>query len=235
MTYLGLALCLVGPAQPLTPEPSPPPAVVVVQPAERYYMVLFGAQSVPFQGRYTHTWATFVRTQVTEKGETPVAIDTTSWMPKTLNIRPLALRPEPGANLTLEQTFKWVATFDGRVSKWGPYEIDRLRYAEFMERKAELESGTVQYRAIGGPRRRPDIVNCGQSFARGTPEVGQRYLYPTPSPGENGTGELAERYLKKGDLLGNGATHEWIFQVINADQYPSTTRQPGEKVPYLRR
>src|SRR4051812_162617 len=97
MTYLGLALCLVAPAQPLTPAaPTLPPAVVVVQPAERYYMVLFGAQSVPIRGRLTHTWATYVRTQVTPKGETPVAIDTISWMPKTLEIRPLALLPEPG-------------------------------------------------------------------------------------------------------------------------------------------
>lgn len=212
-----------------------PPCPPSVQPSERYYMVLFGAQSVPFQGRYTHTFATFVKTDNTPAGERPVAIDTVSWMPKSLEIRPLALKPEPGVNLSMEATFRWIATYDGRVSKWGPYEIDADRYARFTERKRELESGQVQYRAIGGFTKDGHVSNCGQSFASSSPIVGKRYLHPTPSPGENGTSELAERYLKVGALMNRGATHEWLLPVIGADQYLSTTRLPGEKVPYLRR
>src|SRR5439155_25181493 len=90
---------------------------------ERYYMTLFGTQSVPFRTRYTHTWAIFARTAMTPAGEVVVAVDTISWMPATLEIRPLALVPEPGVNISHLETVRWLASFDGRVSAWGPYEI----------------------------------------------------------------------------------------------------------------
>lgn len=201
---------------------------------ERYYMTLFGTQSVPYQVRYTHTWATFVRTAVTPAGEVPVAVDTVSWMPATLSIRPLALRREPGTNLTLDETFRWVASFGGKVSVWGPYEIDLDRYDRFLARRGQLESGEVLYRALGAfTRRGAPVSNCGQSFARSSPIVGRRYLQPTPRPGENGTSRLAWRYGRSGTLLGDSATHDWLLHVIGAARYPITVRKPGEFVPFF--
>ena len=223
MTSLMIAIGLLVPTQ--APAANPP---------ERYYMILFGTQSVPIKVPLTHTFATFVRTEVLPVGERVVAVDTVSWMPATLKIRPFAVFPEPGVNLTLQQTFDWIATFNGRVSKWGPYEIDADRYARFIARKQDLER-EFQYRAVGAITRNDKISNCGQSFARSSPIVGRRYLQPTPSPGENGTSDLARRYLRVGALQGNGATHDWLIPVIQADVYPSTTRQPGEKVPLFRR
>jgi hypothetical protein len=90
-----LATLLLVPNSAASPEPAlpPPPGPVICY---RHYATLFGAQSVPFRIRYTHTWGTVVRTAVTPTGEYPVQIDTVSWMPATLEIRPLALRPEPG-------------------------------------------------------------------------------------------------------------------------------------------
>jgi hypothetical protein len=202
---------------------------------ERYYMILFGAQSEPFRIRQTHTFATFVRTEVNPGGERVVAVDTVSWMPATLRIRPFAVFPEPGVNLTLNQTFDWIASFNGRVSMWGPYEIDADRYSRFIARKGELESGEFQYRAVGAIRRDDKISNCGQSFARSSPIVGRRFLQPTPSPGENGTSDLARRYLRAGALQDNGATHEWLVPAVQANAYPSTSRRPGERIPFFRR
>lgn len=213
-------------------QPPPPPGPVL---GERYYMTLFGAQSVPIRTRYTHTWATFVRTVLTPAGEFPAAINTVSWMPATLEIRPFALRREPGVNLTLDETFRWVASFDGRVSVWGPYEIDAERYGRFVARKEQLDTGEIQYRAIGALSRRGEVSNCGQSFARSSPQVGRRYLQPTPNPGENGTSRLALRYVRLDALLGGGVTHDWILHVIGADKYSFTRRQPGEWVPYFGR
>ena len=204
-------------------------------PQERYYMVLFGAQSVPFTTRHTHTFATFVRTELLPVGERVTSVDTVSWMPATLKIRPSAMFPERGVNLTSGQTVDWIATFDGRVSKWGPYEINADRYTRFIARKMELESGEIQYRAVGAITRNDPISNCGQSFARSSPIVGRRYLQPTPSPGENGTSDLARRYQRVGAFEGNGEIHDWLIPVIHADVYPSTTRLPGDKVPYFRR
>jgi len=209
--------------------------VPTIAPSERYYMVLFGAQSVPFNARYTHTFATFVRTEMLPVGERVVAVDTVSWMPAAMKIRPFAVFPEPGVNLALPQTFDWITTFEGRVSKWGPYEIDADRYTRFIARKTDLESGKFEYRAVGALTRNDNISNCGQSFSRASPIVGRRYLQPTPSPGENGTSDLARRYLRVGAFQDNGATHDWLIPAIQADVYPSTTRRPGDKVPYFRR
>ncbi|MFO0847701.1 MAG: hypothetical protein U0871_03935 [Gemmataceae bacterium] len=216
---------LIGPAS-AQPAAAPPAA------GERYYMTLFGTQSALYRTSHTHTWATFVRTAVTPTGEVPVAVDTVSWMPATLDIHPLRLRREPGVNLTLGQTLDWVASFNGKVSAWGPYEIDADRYSRFIARKNELESGAIEYRAIGALTRRGEVSNCGQSFARSSPIVGRRYLQPTPSPGENGTSKLAQRYLKVGALADDGATHPWLLPVMGADRYPITLRQPGERIPY---
>ena len=204
-------------------------------PGERYYMTLFGAQSDPYRTSHTHTWATFVRTTATSTGEMPTAIDTVSWMPATRAIRPLAMNREPGVNLSLDATFEWVANFDGRVSSWGPFEIDADRYARFLARKADLESGSIAYRAIGAFTFKSGVSNCGQSFARSSPIVGRRYWQPTPTPGEAGTSELAKRYLKVGALQDDGATHPWLLPVIGADRYPVVGREPGERIPRLSR
>lgn len=235
MPPCGLLLAaLLGPAAAGSPErqpPPPPPGPVL---GERYYATVFGTQSVPLRIKYTHTWATYVRTVVTPAGEFPAAINTVSWMPATLDIRPLALRPEPGVNLNLAETFAWVATFNGRVSCWGPYEISADRYGRLVARKEQLDTGEFQYRAIGALTRRGDVSNCGQSFARSAPQVGRRYLQPTPDPGENGTSRLVARYERLDAFVGGPVKHDWILTVIGADQYPFTRREPGERVPYFR-
>lgn len=200
-------------------------------PDERYYMTLFGAQSSPPITSKTHTWATFVRTRVTPDGEVPVAVDTVSWMPATLRIHPFAVRRETGVNLSLDATFAWVASVGSHASYWGPYEIDGDRYAEVLARKAELESGTVKYRAIGALTFKQEVSNCGQSFAHASASDVGKYLYPTPSPGETGTSVLARRYLEVGALRGGGATHPWLLPAVGADRFPAVERRPGERIP----
>jgi hypothetical protein len=199
------------------------------EPAERYYMVLFGAQSNRVL-RESHTWATFVRTQTDAAGERVISVDTISWLPATLKVRPFALRPETGANLTLDQTFDWIVAVGAKSSYWGPYEIDSERYHRFISRKEELDSGVIEYRAIGGIKRNSRISNCGQSFARSSPIVGNRYIQPTPVPGEKGTSHLALRYLRAGALLGAPETHEDIAATIGLPNYPAVQRQPGERI-----
>jgi len=64
-------------------------------------------------------------------------------MPATLHIRQLALRTEPGVNLSLSQTYDWIASFNGRVSVWGPYEISAEQFGHYLSRKNSLDSGAV--------------------------------------------------------------------------------------------
>jgi hypothetical protein len=207
------------------------PAAAQTPPGDHYYMTLFGAQSVPFRTRNTHTFAEFTRTVPTPAGEAVVESHTVSWLPATLRVRPLALRPEPGVNLTLQQTFDWVGSFAGRVSVWGPYEIGPDRYFPAVARKAELESGAVAYRAVGGFTRSAPVSNCGQSFSRAGPVVGKRFWQPTPAAGESGTTHLAERYLNAGAFLNPTVKHTALLPAIGADRYPVTPRTPGERIP----
>src|SRR5947208_1670392 len=84
------------------PKPAAP-AFSYAQPAgERYYCLVFSAQSTPKLPRYTHTWVTVVRAAEREPDCQP-ALDaqTISWMPAAIDIRPLDLFVEPGVNLDL--------------------------------------------------------------------------------------------------------------------------------------
>lgn len=202
---------------------------------ERYYMTVFGAQSVPFRTRHTHTFAEFTRTVPTPTGEAVAETHTVSWLPATLRVRPLAVRPEPGVNLTLAETFAWVGSFGGRVSAWGPYQIGPDRYYPAVERKAELESGGIAYRAVGGFTRDAAVSNCGQSFSRAGPVVGRQFLQPTPLPGITGTAQLVNRYNRAGAFIDPSVRHTELLPAIGADRYPLTPRQVGPRSPLFGR
>src|SRR5947209_13374239 len=77
---------------------------------EYYFVVIFGAESVPKQPRYTHSWATFVKATGCGPDLNTFRLEafTISWMPATLDIRPLALLPEPGVNLDLHTSLRYV-------------------------------------------------------------------------------------------------------------------------------
>ena len=212
-----------------------PSAFAQSLPGEHYYLTVFGSQSVPYRTRYTHTWATFVRAAPLADGGVSVQADTISWMPATLHIRPLAVRPEPGVNLSLAETLAWAAAVSSRVSVVGPFEIDADRYARLTARKAELQSGAIRYRAAGGPTRQSPVSNCGQSFPRASPVVGRRFLQPTPEPGEHGATRLAARYVRSGAFVDPAVTHPWLLPAMGVDPTAVVRRFPGEWVGRTRR
>src|SRR5690348_14279068 len=78
---------------------------------ERYYVLIFGAQSHPKLLRYTHTWATFVRAVggPSNPGGCTLYVHTISWLPQTLEVRVWNPFPEPGVNLDLYQSLQAVA------------------------------------------------------------------------------------------------------------------------------
>lgn len=206
------------------------PAVATAQSADGYYITVFGSGSNPLRVKRTHTFATFSHVQQTPTGIV-VENNTISWMPANLNIRALALRPERGVNLTQEQTFGWTESVGMRTSVWGPFRITPERYEALMARKAELESGRFSYRALGGFTKDAPVSNCGQSFARAG-VVGQKFLQPTPLPGEQGTSLLVERgvhtaphpVVERPDLL----------PVVVTAGHPVKQREPGERISRFR-
>lgn len=207
------------------------PVAAVAQSPDSYYITVFGAGSNPLRASRTHTFATFTRVQQTPDGPV-VDNDTISWMPAMRRIRPLALRPEPGVNLTQEQTFRWIESKGIRTSVWGPFEIKPERYAVYLERKAELESGEVRYRAIGGFTKDATVSNCGQSFSRAGINGG-RFLQPTPFPGEQGTSELVKRAARAAAAEGRTLVERpELRPAVVTDPHPLT---PRERISRFRR
>lgn len=207
------------------PALAQPPGVPPTGP-DTYYVTVFGSGSNPFRADRTHTFATFSRVTDTPSGPV-VESHTVSWMPATLHIRPLALRPEPGVNLTQEESLRWAESHGLRTSVWGPFTITPERYAAVLARKADLESGRISYRALGGFTRDAAVSNCGQSFTRAG-VVGRKYLQPTPLPGERGTSLLVERGLTTAPHP--VAEHPELLPAIVAPGYNVVPRQPGERI-----
>src|SRR5437764_1181592 len=71
--------------------------------ADSYYMVVFGAQSMPQLPRYSHSWATFVRIPSDcgcgrPADAAPVEWFTISWLPCKVELTPNTPFAEPGRN-----------------------------------------------------------------------------------------------------------------------------------------
>ena len=209
------------------------PAVATAQPADGYYITVFGSGSNPLRVKRTHTFATFSHVQQTPTGLV-VENNTISWMPANFNIRALALRPELGVNLTQKESLRWAESKGIRTSVWGPFDIPPERYAAYMNRLAELESGAVLYRAIGGLRKSSTISNCGQSFSRAGIN-GSRFLHPTPFPGEQGTSELVKRAARATAAEGRTLVERSnLLPVFLNPGHPVTQREPGERITRFR-
>jgi hypothetical protein len=97
---------------------------------EAYFMVVFGAERpIYFDANHTHTWATFVRACPDADGCLHV-VDafTISWMPRTLEVRAGKLHPECGVNLDRYTSLNWAFSDGLRVSRYGPFRIERQLY-----------------------------------------------------------------------------------------------------------
>ena len=127
-----------------------------------YYVLVFGSQQGPACVRYSHTFATFVR--ATGRGPCAQAYQldafTISWLPRTLDLRPLALAPEEGTNLGLADTLRWAQATDQRVSLWGPYQIERELFDRALAQARLLESGRVCYQLLDAGRPTDAVSNC---------------------------------------------------------------------------
>lgn len=187
---------------------------------EDYYLLMFGAQRVPSDPDYSHSWATFVRATWEGDGPCPVnpvlEVTTISWLPCNGIVRVLALLPEPGRNWELHETIRWCQCNDMRVSLWGAYRICPELYCRAVRQAALLESGRVRYKAadMGYPTDR--VTNCihaVSSLARG-----YRLRVATP-----GWGEPASYFVLKELepwIIHAGCTHPWVGSALGLDQYP---------------
>lgn len=200
--------------------------------AARYYMLLFGGQSVPFQARTAHTWATWVKATPMVNGGVALEVVTISWLPADRGgeVQPLRLRASVGRNWTLDETLAIMSRHHARVSVWGPYETDADRYRQAVEQARLLESGAVRFRTLDSFTRRRDVAHCVHAIAYADPVV-QKYIQPVLRVGEPGTSRLADKYLRGGAFPGHTGTHEWVLTSLGLDAAGLVRREPGERIP----
>lgn len=195
----------------------------------RYYFILFGGQSQPFQPRSGHTWATYVKVAPTATGTLQVEAHTISWLPADGQVEPFRLRRVPGRNYPLEETFALYPPGDGRMSRWGPYEIDAERYCLALEQIQRLESGVVRYRVLDSLGRDQTVCHCVHAVTYADPVMKHR-IQPVIQVGERGTSKLAARYMRAGAFPYGTTIHEWLIPVLGIDAYGVIPRQPGERI-----
>lgn len=122
----------------------------------RYFMVVFGYQTIPNRAVDSHTFAAFYEGRDLEwgGGRAPATI---SWLPATGIVRPLGR--ERGRNFSLDETLAIARSRGYEVRAWGPYEITPSLYRAALGRIRVLESGRLLYKMIDGPFS-PRAVNC---------------------------------------------------------------------------
>jgi hypothetical protein len=193
---------------------------------EAYFLLMFGAQQVPNDPNYSHTWAGFVRAtwDGPQGGQCRLEVHTISWLPRNLRIRALALLPECGQNFDLHTTLRWAYANDARVSLWGPYQIDRDVYLRALAQIQFLESGQVLYKANDAGYSSDQVSNCIHAVSSIT--EGYRLRVASPVWGETAS------YYVLGELepwiMDPCRTHPWVGSAIGLDQYPIIYRPFGE-------
>jgi hypothetical protein len=188
-----------------------------------YYVLVFGSQQGPGCVRYSHTFATFVRAT----GHGPCArsyrLDafTISWLPRTLDLRPLALAPEEGTNLGLGATLRWARATGQRVSLWGPYQIERELFDRALAQARLLESGRVCYRVIDSGCPTDVVTNCVHAVT----SVAVGYRPRLLSPGHGDTASFVAALRFRPWIIDCRQTHEWVACRLGLGAWPLVRRQ----------
>src|SRR5581483_12386530 len=95
---------------------------------DAYYMLVFGSQRTPRNPNYSHSFATVVRGSWNGPGAPTGRVcleqHTISWLPGDLEVRTLALHPQCGVKLSLDDTLRYAQENHERVSMWGPFQIE---------------------------------------------------------------------------------------------------------------
>jgi hypothetical protein len=205
--------------KPLTPAADISPcqaAAVAARPGERYFILVFGSQGTPKRPKYTHSWATVVKVARCDGSGAPVIEESTiSWLPTSLDIRPLSPHVEPGTNFALHFTIEEMLRQEQHISVWGPYEVRPGLVYRFQVQKWFLESGRIGYQCIdsfGEAARTGNGCDCIHAVTDMDP-LFSRGRYPLAYFGE--------------------ADHGWLLPLLVPDRYPLERQSyHGPTVPY---
>ncbi len=210
------------------PSLSAPPAVEqlpVIVP-DRYFVIVFGSESVPKRGKYTHTWFTIVKATPNLDADNTYKLEvhTISWLPSSLNIRVIKLRPDCGVNLDLHRTIQFVRSNCECVALWGPYELNPAiaveLYNKTLKQIARLNSGRVLYKAVdpdSGPRS-TYISNCIHAVTDLDGLARRTGYSELRNYGFAASANLA-RVMTGSGRVDWTVTHDWLLDALDLTKY----------------
>lgn len=227
----GCALNAVRPPTPaayLNMDRNEPPS-----PGEHYYILIWASQRVlRIQPAYTHSFATIVHTVEPGPGQVTILdAHTISWLPATLDIRTLACHPEPGVNLTLQETLEYVRQNRERVSLWGPFECRTNVYRRFLVQKDFLETSGIGYQCVdnwGEAARTGDGCYCIHAITDADSQYG-RDNYPLIWYGDSASEHVAYRLRERGWINPN-VEHYEILAALGLCDYPIRRRHFDDRL-----
>lgn len=234
----GLALLVAGCALTAVRPPTPAATLNVDRNeappcGERCFVLIWASQRVPRTARYSHTFVTVVRAAARVPGSVEILeVHTISWLPATLDIRPLAVRPEPGVNLTLAETLAYARRNGERVSLWGPFECRTSFYRRFLVQKHFLETSGIGYQCvdnIGEAARTGNGCNCIHAIADADPEFG-RDNYPLIWFGDPASEHIANRLRNRGSILYPEIEHDEVLEAVELCGCPIRRRHFGDRM-----
>jgi hypothetical protein len=225
----GCALCAKRPDTPAGHIDRVALAQTPPTPNVRHYLILFGSEAgCPKKPELTHTWATLVTaTCVPGGGEPHLDVETISWLPANLHIRPDSKEVEPGKNFDLETTLGESVRTNQDIAMWGPYEVWHGFAHRFRVQKEFLESGRVGYQCIdsrGEAARTGTGHNCIHAVTDMDPLFG-RGRYILAFYGQAATRNFLGRLMKAPEIIDPPTTHDWIVPRIGLDRYPIVKRE----------
>jgi hypothetical protein len=193
--------------------------------ADGYYVVIFGAQQEVNRPQAAHSFATFVK--VTSDG--PATNDdrleshTISWMPRSLDVRVLRRFPEPGTNLSLNESLRLARSLDARVVKFGPYSIDKELYDRAVRQIERLESGNVAYKAVDTRYSPTEVCNCIHAVSQ---VAGDEAPIAQTGWGASASAFIVQRFqpwIKDNTRK----RHEWVSERLGLQQFEIANGDAG--------
>jgi hypothetical protein len=195
---------------------------------DRYFVLIFGSEPASRHPKKCHTWATIVKaTDV--NGVYHLQSHTISWMPADFRVQLLTVKSKPGLNLGLHETIARYQELNGRVSVWGPYELDPTAapdiYARALTQIARLESGQVRYMAIDpdfGPRVHT-VSDCIHAITDIDQQQGRTFYSEFFRFGERAS-EFIVTVLAERGRINPCVRHDWVLDALGLTPYGLTRR-----------
>lgn len=128
---------------------------------DRYYMMVFGAQTEPNVPRMSHVHAVFVHATTDKWGSRQIQQQhCISWLPRSLSVEPLRRVPEPGVNLGLAETNRFYASIGSQLAMWGPFRIRKDLYDMAARQAERLNRNEINYICLDWRHRGGGASNC---------------------------------------------------------------------------